>query len=88
MTGEFSVYQFFPDHTWERVREGVDAREAMEAARQYSTCVGAQLGTTVSVMITDGGDYCCFEWKRGEGIVFPPMLAGSRWPAAGGLHGD
>jgi len=24
------------------------------------------------VIITDGGDCINFEWKKGEGIVFPP----------------
>lgn len=69
--GEFSVYQFFIDGTWERVREAVDEREAVEAARHYCTSVGARLGTTRRVIITDGGDFCCFEWRFGEGVVFP-----------------
>ncbi len=69
---KFSVYQFFPDGKWERVRELVDVHEALKAASHYITCVGAQVGTTVRVMITDNGDCCVFEWKRGEGVVFPP----------------
>jgi hypothetical protein len=28
------------------------------------------------VIITDGGDDCCFEWKRGEGVTFPPEARG------------
>ncbi len=57
---EFSVYQFFPDGTYERVRQHVDAREAVEAARHYCSSVGARLGTTRRVIIEDGGGYCCF----------------------------
>ena len=73
---EFSVYQFFPDDTWERVREGVSAKEAFMAALHYSSSVGAQIGTTRRVIITDGGDFTTFEWKSGEGITYPPEAAG------------
>lgn len=68
--GEFSVYQWFPDGTYERVREFVSAEEAVRAAHHYTNSVGARLGITTKVMITDGGDCCVFEWRRGEGIVF------------------
>jgi hypothetical protein len=70
--GEFSVCQFFEDETYEYVRRYVDAEQAIVAARHYTTSVGAKLGTTRRVIITDGGDYCCFEWKFGEGVTFPP----------------
>lgn len=74
--GEFSVCQFFANGLHEYVRRYVDTAEAVEAARTYSSNPAARvLGTTVRVIITDGGDYCCWEWKRGEGIVFPPELA-------------
>ena len=70
--GEFSVVQFFPDGTYERVREFVDAKEAVDAAHHYCSCVGARMGTTQRVIITDGEDFTCFEWKYGEGVLFPP----------------
>jgi len=70
--GDFDVYQFFIGDTWEKVREGVDAEEAVRAARHYTSSVGARFGTTKRVIITDGDDCCCFEWKHGEGITFPP----------------
>ncbi len=70
--GEYSVYQFFEDGTYERVRHGVDAESAVKAAKHYTDSVGAKLGTTTRVIITDGGDNTAFEWKRGEGVVFPP----------------
>jgi hypothetical protein len=74
--GEFSVYQFFSDGYNERVRSHVDAKEAVEAAKHYCMSIGAQLGTTQRVIITDGGDFTVFEWKRGEGITFPPQFEG------------
>lgn len=55
----------------------VGPQEAIEAARHYTTSVGAQLGVVDRVIITDGGDCICFEWKRGEGVTFPPQ-----WGAA------
>lgn len=67
--GEFSVCQFFADDRYEYVRRYVDAEEAVKAARHYTTTVGARIGTTRRVIITDGGDCVNFEWKFGEGIV-------------------
>ena len=71
MKNEFSVCQFFEDGSYEYVRRWVTAEEAMTAVKHYITCVGARIGTTKRVIITDGGDNCAFEWKFGEGVVFP-----------------
>ena len=68
--GEFSVCQFFKDDTYEYVRRFVSAEEAVKAAKHYTQSVGARLGTTKRVIITDGGDSTNFEWKYGEGITF------------------
>ena len=68
---EFSVYQFFPDETWERVLHFVTAEEAVSKAKVLTQTVGAKIGTTRRVIITDGDDFCCFEWKFGEGVTFP-----------------
>jgi hypothetical protein len=72
--GEFSVYQFFSDGTYEQVRSFVSADEAVKAAQHYSNNVASRMGLTKRVIITDGGDCCVFEWKQGEGVVFPPKL--------------
>jgi hypothetical protein len=72
MTNEFSVYQFFNNDTYERVREFVSAGEAVIAFTHYSTSVGARMGMTVRVIITDGGDSTVAEWKFGEGVTYPP----------------
>lgn len=69
-SGEFSVCQYFPDDTHEYVRRWVSDKEAVEAFFHYITSVGAKLGTTVRVMITDGDDYCNADWKWAEGVVF------------------
>lgn len=69
-TGEFSVCQFFENGNYEYVRRFVDAKEAVEAAHHYCNSVGARLGTTVRVIITDMGDCTNFEWQFGKGVTF------------------
>jgi hypothetical protein len=68
---EFSVYQFFPDESSERVLSFVDAETAVKMAEQLTRSVGGRLGTTRRIIITDGGDCTVFEWKHGEGITYP-----------------
>lgn len=73
---EFSVYQFFADGSSERVREFVPAEEAVKAAHHYTTNVASKIGITERVIITDGDDYCVFEWKKGLGVTYPPECVG------------
>lgn len=68
----FSVCQFFQNGTYQYVRRWVSATEAIQAAGHYAQSVGAQLGTTRRVIITDDDDCTNWEWRYGEGIVFPP----------------
>ena len=76
MSERFSVYQFFANGSYERVRELVSAEEAVKAAHHYTYNVASKLGMVERVIITDGGDDCCLEWKRGEGVTFPPEMQG------------
>ena len=78
MSGEFSVCQFFKDGSHEYVRRSVDAKEAVQAAHHYTHNVAVKLGVVERVIITDGGDDCCFEWKRGEGVTYPPEAVGKQ----------
>ncbi len=71
MLETFSVCQFFSDESYEYVRRNIDAKSAVEAAKHYTSSIGAQTGTTKRVIITDQDDYCVFEWKFGEGVTFP-----------------
>jgi hypothetical protein len=73
---EFSVYQWFVNGDREDVLRFVDDEQAVRTATNLASSVGARLGTTVRVMITDGMDYCVWEWKFDEGIVFPTEVAG------------
>lgn len=69
--GEFSLYQFFEDGSYERVYAFVSPQTAMEKASHYINNVAAKAGITRRVIITDGGDCTVFEWKYGEGITWP-----------------
>lgn len=70
----YSVYQWFPDGSYEKVRAYVSLDEAVKAARFYTSNVASRIGITQKVMITDGDDCCIFEWRNHEGIVHPPEL--------------
>lgn len=70
--GEFSVYQFFPDGSYECVRRWVPPNEAVKAAMTYTSNVASKVGITRRVIITDGGYFTAFEWRFGEGVVYPP----------------
>jgi hypothetical protein len=70
ISGEFSVYQFFKDGTYERVRRYVSAEEAMQAAAHYTNNVAVHMGVTSRVIITDGGDFTCFEWLADKGVTW------------------
>lgn len=72
MSETFNVVQFFEDDTYEYVRRGVGAEEAVRAAKHYTESVGARMGLVKKVIITDSGDETNFEWRQGEGVVFPP----------------
>ena len=77
---EYSVVQFFVDDSYEKIVEFVEAEEAVRVAMQTCRSVGAKIGTTKRVIITDGGDFCAWEWIHGRGIVFPPEVAGKPIP--------
>ena len=62
------------DGGYEKVRSFVDETEAVRAFHFFTHNVAARIGTTVRVIITDGGDLCCAEWKFGEGLTFGAKL--------------
>ncbi len=81
MSDEFSLVQFFSDGTYERLGERMSAEAAVYQAHGLCHSIGATLGTTAKVIITDSGDYTVFEWQHGKGVVFPPRPDGLRQPA-------
>jgi hypothetical protein len=78
----FNTVQFFEDGSYEYVRRNVSGQEAVEASHHYCTSVGARIGTTRRVIVTDSGDCTVFEWRFGEGIVYPTKAEGATFPDA------
>lgn len=71
--GQFSVYAWDMYGAYERVEAFVDAQTAVEIAHRVAETVGAKLGLTQRIIITDGGDCTVFEWRHGKGVTFPPQ---------------
>ena len=74
LTSEFSVYWWDPADNYYTEKRFVPAAEAMECVVDLIQRPAAKAGIIIKVMITDGGDCCVFEWKNGEGVVFPPPM--------------
>lgn len=75
MHNEFSVYKFFPTGAYERVASFVPIEDAVHCAVAMTRSVGATDGTIARILITDGGDCTIFEWRSGEGVVWPEVPA-------------
>lgn len=82
---EFSVVQYFPDGSYEYWLRFVGAEKAFQGFMHCASSVGAQIGTTRRVIVTDGYDFTTMEWKFGEGVTFPPGYKDlvERWRARG-----
>lgn len=72
MTNEFTVWIFFPDGTHIPEGEWLEAEEAARLAHDVTRRPAAKVGIISRVIITDGGDFTCFEWIHGKGVTFPP----------------
>lgn len=71
MENEFSVYQWFVDENREEVLRFVPLEQALRTAINLTRSVGGRMGTTIRVVVTDSDDCINWEWKFGEGVVFP-----------------
>jgi hypothetical protein len=83
---EFSVYWWDRNGGQHEEVRFVEAERAVAASRRLAHGPASALGIVERVIITDGGDCCCFEWRRGEGVVFPPAeeksdAAADRYPS-------
>jgi hypothetical protein len=68
----FDVWLFYRSGYHQRLEEDLEAEEAVKAAKRFTESVGAKTGLLLEIRIVDGGDNCVFQWKRGEGVTFPP----------------
>lgn len=85
---EFSVWVFMPDGHHFAVAQWIDAATAVRFAMRIVKADEAGIVKQAQeaeiidapadrVIITDGGDFTCFEWVRGQGVTFPPEATGS-----------
>lgn len=72
----YNVCQFFEDGSYEYLGRALPAEVVVPMAVVACQSLGARLGTTKRVIITDEGDFTNWEWVHGKGIVYPPELAG------------
>jgi hypothetical protein len=77
MVGTFSVYQFSSDSRYEAVASRISAEEAVSVAKRLTNSVHARGGTIVRIVVADGDDCCCFEWRHGRGVLFDAQLPGA-----------
>ena len=73
--GEYSVWEFYPDDTYSPVARWVTDAEAVRIAHRVTQKPAVLLGVIIKVIITDGGDFCVFQWEHGKGVTFPPPMA-------------
>jgi hypothetical protein len=71
MSREYSVYQWFPNGSYERYKEFVELDEAVRAFKFLTSNVASRMGITQRVIITDGGDCTIAEWLKDKGVVWP-----------------
>jgi len=64
----FSVFQFLDDGTCNYVRTDANIDDAVAVFATIVNCVGARIGTTRRVVITDGRD--SVQWTFGRGISY------------------
>jgi hypothetical protein len=69
---EFSVWVFWPDESHFALARFIGAEHAVRMARLATRGWPARCIDASRIIITDGGDHTCFEWRRGEGVTFPP----------------
>jgi hypothetical protein len=72
---EFSVYWFDPDGNSNLELAHVDARTAVDFAMDFPNRPAGLMGVIRRVIITDGGDFCVYDWRHGDGQVYPERVS-------------
>ena len=70
---EFSVYWWSADGSQHEELRFVDVDTAMNRVMTLVKGPASKLGLVARVIITDGGDFTCFEWLKDKGLVYPPI---------------
>ena len=68
---EFSVFWWDREENYHAELRFVEIEKAINAARRLTHGPASVLGVVKKVMITDGGDLCCFLWTKENGVEFP-----------------
>lgn len=73
----FSVYWWDATNGQHEELRFVPVEQAMRAVQRLTKGPASMFGMVKRVIITDAGDCTNFEWKHGEGVVYPTkeMLA-------------
>ena len=69
---EFSVWAFSADDRHTPIIRDVDYETAVKTAKYTIDLRNSMSGGIERIIITNGGDFTCFEWIAGKGITFPP----------------
>jgi hypothetical protein len=67
--GPFTVSVQFVDGSVMKVQERVDSIGAVKAFEEHSRGIGAMVGTTRSVVITDDRGTMLASWYYGRGVI-------------------
>jgi hypothetical protein len=69
---QFTVRQFFIGGACEPVNaEPLESVAAVKLARECTQTLGARIGSTCRVIITNALDETVWEWRYGEGLSLP-----------------
>jgi len=71
MTNEFSVWWWDRDGGQHEELRFVEVERAFNACRRLIHGPASVFGFVDRVIITDGGDCTCFEWKKDLGVTWP-----------------
>jgi hypothetical protein len=70
---EFSVWIFYTDGTHFSEWRYLDGDSAVRKAKELTQRPFVELGICEKIIITDGNDFTAFEWRPGQGVVYPPL---------------
>jgi hypothetical protein len=69
--GEFSVYWWDRQDRQVVEHRFVDIEQVKSSILRLTKGSASRLGFITRVMVTDGGDFCAFEWSKEKGVIFP-----------------
>ncbi len=71
MARDYTVWQFYTGGSCGTDGVKRHARDAVARADELTKTLAAATGSTCRIVIIDGADRVVWEWRHGEGLVFP-----------------